>query len=153
MKKVHLVVVGKLKDRNLEEIEKSFAQRITSLDFKVHELKSSSEDRKSEGRVIIKKIQDLKKSGSAHVAALSEFGKERSSEAYSEWLFQSLETRNQMIFLIGGAEGLDSAVYEQCDSKVSLSKLTFPHKLARLLFIEQLYRAISIKENHPYHNA
>lgn len=153
MKRVHLVVVGKLKDRNLEEIENSFTQRITSFDFRVHELKSSSEDRRSEGKVIIKKIQELKKTGSAHVAALSEFGKERSSEAYSEWIYQSLETKNQLIFLIGGAQGLDPAVYDECDSKVSLSKLTFPHKLARLLFIEQLYRAISIKENHPYHNA
>ncbi len=87
------------------------------------------------------------------MAALSEFGKERTSEAYSEWLFQCLEARNQMIFLIGGAEGIDDAVYNECDAKISLSKLTFPHKLARLLFIEQLYRAISIKENHPYHNA
>lgn len=153
MKKLHLVVVGKLKDKNIEEIEKDFAQRIKSLDFKVHELKASAEDKSAEGKLILKKIQDISKNGAPRVIALTEFGQERDSVKFSKWLYQRLESNNQLVFIVAGAEGFDEAVIAACHEQVSLSKLTFPHKLARLLFIEQLYRAITIKEGHPYHNA
>lgn len=152
MKKLHLIVVGKLKDKNLETIEADFVQRITSLDFKIHELKANAEDKKAEGKVILKKISDISKAGQARVIALTEFGKERDSVAFSKWVYERLEGSNQLVFIIAGAEGFDPSVIEASHEQVSLSKLTFPHKLARLLFIEQIYRAITIKENHPYHN-
>lgn len=152
MKKLHLIVVGKLKDQHIEKLEQDFLQRIKSLDFTIHELKASAEDRKSEGKLILKKIQDLEKSGSTRIVALTEFGQERDSLKFSQWLFQRLENSNQIVFIIAGAEGFDPSVIQASHEQVSLSKLTFPHKLARLLFIEQIYRAITIKEGHPYHN-
>lgn len=152
MKKLHLIVVGKLKDKHIEKLEQDFAQRINSLELNIHELKASAEDKKSEGKLILKKIQDISKSGSPRIVALTEFGQERDSVKFSKWLYQNLERAPQIIFIIAGAEGFDPDVFAACHEKVSLSKLTFPHKLARLLFIEQIYRAITIQENHPYHN-
>lgn len=153
MKKLHLVVVGKLKDKNLEQVEEDFVRRIKSLSLRVHELKASSQDKAAEGKFILKKIQDISKNGAAKTVALTEFGQERDSAAFSKWLYKGLEERGQIIFVIAGAEGFAPEVLRVCDERLSLSKLTFPHKLARLLFIEQLYRAITIKEGHPYHNA
>lgn len=54
-------------------------------------------------------------------------------------------------FVIGGADGIDEALKQQADEAIRLSSLTFPHALARLILCEQLYRAISIVRNHPYH--
>ncbi len=152
MKKLHLIVVGKLKDRNIESLEKDFLQRIKSIDFQIHELKANAEDKASEGKLILKKIQDISKTSTARVIALTEFGQERDSVKFSKWLYSNLETSQQLIFIIAGAEGFDQSVLDISQDRISLSKLTFPHKLARLLFIEQIYRAITIKENHPYHN-
>ena len=59
----------------------------------------------------------------------------------------------KLVFLIGGAFGLDEAVLKRADHKWSLSKLTFPHQIVRLLLAEQIYRAWSLSNNHPYHRA
>ncbi len=152
MKKLHLIVVGKLKDKNIEALEKDFLQRINSVDFQIHELKANAQDKSSEGKLILKKIQDINKTQNCHVVALTEFGKERDSVGFSKWLYNNLESSQGLIFIIAGAEGFDASVLSASQERISLSKLTFPHKLARLLFIEQIYRAITIKENHPYHN-
>tara|TARA_Y100000780_G_scaffold230853_1_gene254113 strand:- start:97100 stop:97558 length:459 start_codon:yes stop_codon:yes gene_type:complete len=152
VKKLHLIVVGKLKDKNIESLEKDFLQRIKSVDFQIHELKANALDKASEGKLILKKIQDINKGQNSHVVALTEFGKERDSVSFSKWLYGNLESSQSLIFIIAGAEGFDPSVLAACQERISLSKLTFPHKLARLLFIEQIYRAITIKENHPYHN-
>ena len=152
MKKVHLIVVGKLKDKNLEKLEQNFLQRISSLELRIHELKANALDKVSEGKLIQKKLAELAKTGHTLVVTLTESGKERDSHSFSRWLFERLENFQQIIFIIAGAEGFDDEVLDASQERVSLSKLTFPHKLARLLFIEQIYRAITIKENHPYHN-
>ena len=55
------------------------------------------------------------------------------------------------VFLIGGADGLDSELKRRADDRIRLSSLTLPHGLARLLLCEQLYRAVSVLKNHPYH--
>lgn len=152
MKAVHLIVVGKLKDKHFEKIEADFVQRIKSVDFHIHEVKANAENPPLEAKALIKKIDDLTKGSSARIFALTEHGKERESIGFSQWLYDRLENHHQLIFLIAGAQGFDSQVLKMCHERISLSKLTFAHKLARLLFIEQLYRAITIKENHPYHN-
>jgi 23S rRNA (pseudouridine1915-N3)-methyltransferase len=57
-----------------------------------------------------------------------------------------------MVFLIGGAFGFSPEVFNRADEKIALSKLTFSHQMVRLFFLEQLYRAMSILKNEPYHN-
>jgi 23S rRNA (pseudouridine1915-N3)-methyltransferase len=58
----------------------------------------------------------------------------------------------ELIFVIGGPYGFPEEVYEKATSKISLSKMTFPHQLARLLCIEQIYRAFTILNGEPYHH-
>lgn len=149
MKSIHLITVGKLKDKNLEIIEKQFTKRIKSLSLKIHELRSSSENRDQEAKLIIKKLSEFK---APFVCALTEFGKEFYSPEFSQFLYQKFEQKDELIFIIAGAEGFGQEVLQKCHFQLSLSKLTFPHKLARVIFLEQLYRAITIQENHPYHN-
>jgi 23S rRNA (pseudouridine1915-N3)-methyltransferase len=57
-----------------------------------------------------------------------------------------------IIFVIGGAYGFSDAVYDRCDAKLSLSRLTFSHQMARTIFAEQLYRAFTIMKGEPYHH-
>jgi 23S rRNA (pseudouridine1915-N3)-methyltransferase len=63
----------------------------------------------------------------------------------------NLGTKN-LNFVVGGAYGFSKQVYQKCDMKLSLSKMTFSHQVIRLIFMEQLYRAFTIIRNEPYHN-
>lgn len=88
-----------------------------------------------------------------YLIALDEHGKQFSSEALSEFLQEraSASTKN-LVFLIGGAFGLDAAVLKRAQMKWSLSQLTFPHQLVRLILAEQVYRACTILKNEKYHH-
>jgi 23S rRNA (pseudouridine1915-N3)-methyltransferase len=152
-KTVHLIVVGKLKDKHLEILEQDYLVRIKNPELEIHEVKARAEEKSLEGQEVLKKIKEISKDGSAHIIALCEDGVERNSVSFSNWLFDKLETQaGKLIFVIAGAEGHSDEFMQKVSDKVSLSKLTFPHKIARILFIEQFYRAITIKNNHPYHN-
>jgi len=65
---------------------------------------------------------------------------------------QMISRIRRMIFLIGGAHGFDPTVYQRAQYQISLSKMTFPHDMARLMAMEQLYRAFSILHHSPYHH-
>ena len=148
-RELHLIVVGKLKDSHLEAIEAEYLKRLHNPQLMIHELKASAENKLAEGEAIIKKVKDL---GGGHVVALSEWGKTRHSVAFSEWLAPLIERSSRIIFVIAGAEGFAPEVLSLCQERLSLSELTFPHKLARIILIEQLYRAQTIRTGHPYHN-
>jgi len=152
-KSIHLIVVGKLKSSNFEAIEKDYLQRISNPQLKIHEVKANAENVQAEGLEVIKKIKDISKDSTSFVITLSEDGIQRESTEFSNWLFNIVENHQQkIIFVIAGAQGHSAEVVKLSNQKLSLSKLTFPHKIARILFIEQFYRAITIKNNHPYHN-
>ena len=149
MKSVYLLTVGKLKDKNLEAIEYSYIKRINNPKLKIVEVKSSAENKEAEAKEILKKIYSL--SSNPFVITLTEFGKELDSYKFSKWFFNTLENKD-IFFVICGAEGPDKILLDKTDYKLSLSQMTMPHKLARIIFIEQIYRAITIEQNHPYHN-
>jgi 23S rRNA (pseudouridine1915-N3)-methyltransferase len=151
-KSLHLITVGKLKDKNLESLEDSYLKRINNPSLVIHEVRARAENKVQEGLEVLKKIKDIAKEQAPYVIALSEFGKEYESPNFSKWLFQKIESEKIIIFVIAGAEGHSDDVLKLVKSKLSLSKLTFPHKIARILFVEQFYRAITINNNHPYHN-
>src|SRR5580704_406965 len=88
---------------------------------------------------------------SEFVAALDERGTELSTRELAAWLRQRMHAGADLAFLIGGADGLASQVLERADFRWSLSRLTLPHAMVRVLLAEQLYRAHSILTNHPYH--
>ena len=148
-RQIHLIVVGKLKDSHLEAIESDYLKRINNPELLIHELKASAENKEAEGEAILKKVKDL---GGGHMVAMTEWGKRYSSVAFAEWSQAQLEKSNKLIFIIAGAEGFASEVLNLCQERLSLSELTFPHKLARILLVEQLYRAQTIRTGHPYHN-
>ena len=89
----------------------------------------------------------------AVVVALDENGREFSSLAFSEFLEKKMVSGNrQLVFIIGGAFGISSDFLDNCTDKISLSLMTFSHQMARLIFIEQLYRGFTIIKNEKYHH-
>lgn len=89
----------------------------------------------------------------AYVVALDQDGATPDSLALAALLEKWLGLARPVCFLIGGAEGLDGAVTARADSLLSLGRLTWPHMLARVMLVEQLYRARMIATGHPYHRA
>jgi len=151
-RELHLIVVGKLKDAHLEAIEKDYLKRINNPELIIHEVKASAENKIAEGEAILKKVRDITQGGSAHLIAMTEWGKRSTSVAFAEWTKTLIERPAKIFFLIAGAEGFSDEVLKNCQERISLSELTFPHKLARILLVEQLYRAQTIRTGHPYHN-
>lgn len=86
-----------------------------------------------------------------HVIALCIEGAAMSSEAFADRLAALRQSGKRPVFLIGGSQGLSDEVISRADERLSLSRLTFPHQLARVLLLEQLYRAFKILHNERYH--
>jgi len=82
---------------------------------------------------------------------LDESGDLYDSQTFAKWLNKIMINDSNVDFLIGGAFGIDDSIKQVANHKISLSKLTFPHKFVPMLLLEQLYRAMSINQNHPYH--
>lgn len=83
--------------------------------------------------------------------ALDERGKMLTTRGLADWLGTLAAAGTSPAFLIGGADGLDAGLKARAVHTLSLSALTLPHALARLVLVEQLYRAVCILKNHPYH--
>lgn len=109
---------------------------------------SENDLKKKEGEII---LQMLDKQD--YVVALDERGKQLTSEGVAEFInTRANESTRRVIFLIGGAFGIHENVLKAAQFKWSLSNLTLPHQLVRLLLAEQLYRAFSILRNEKYHH-
>src|SRR5690242_18707175 len=88
-----------------------------------------------------------------YLVALDERGKPFSSEGLANFIqVRANSSVKNLVFLIGGAFGIDEAVLKRADHKLSLSQLTFPHQLVRLILAEQVYRACTILKNEKYHH-
>ena len=85
------------------------------------------------------------------LVVLDERGTQYTSVELSRWLGKQLETGKGLVFCIGGDEGLAERVRQKAGLVWSLSKLTFPHRMARVLLLEQIYRAFTIVKGLPYH--
>lgn len=109
---------------------------------------SVAQQKQKEGELIIAKIKT-----SDFVVLLDENGKKYRSEDFASFIEKKMIAgiRN-MVFVIGGPYGFSSDVYQKCDTKVSLSDMTFSHQMVRLIFVEQLYRAMTIINGEPYHH-
>lgn len=87
------------------------------------------------------------------VVLLDENGKEYRSVDFARWMEKKMANVNKrLVFVIGGPYGFSQKVYEAAEEKISLSKLTFSHQMVRLVFVEQLYRAMTILNGGPYHH-
>ena len=87
------------------------------------------------------------------VVLLDERGNEYTSKAFAEFLAQKMLTSiKRIVFVIGGPYGFSEEVYKRANMKISLSKMTFSHQMVRMIFTEQLYRAMTILKGEPYHH-
>lgn len=87
----------------------------------------------------------------ALVVALDERGRSCSSGEFADFLTRQRDSAQAVVFIIGGADGLDQRLRDRADRLIALGPMTWPHALARVLLIEQIYRAHSIMIGHPYH--
>lgn len=85
------------------------------------------------------------------VVALDEQGRQRSTAELAQWLAQRLADGRDLSFVIGGPDGHAPEVLQRAQDRWSLSRLTLPHQLVRVVFIEQIYRAVTLLDGHPYH--
>ena len=134
-----------------------YAKRLPAREIKLEckELKPEAREGKSIAQAMsleAAKIQAAIPKG-ALVLALDERGQDVTSMALAQKLQHWQAEHSQVVFIIGGADGLEPAFKAQCDGLIRLSSLTLPHGMVRVLFAEQLYRAYTININHPYHRA
>ena len=155
--KIALVQTGKTTDKNVAGIADLYVSRIKKyIPFEIitlPDIKNSAtlpvQDQKiKEGKKILQAFND-----DDFIVLLDEKGKEFRTAEFSSWMEKSLMiSRKRIVFVIGGAWGFSDEVYGRADLRISLSKMTFPHQLVRLLFLEQLYRIFTIIRGEPYHH-
>ena len=117
-------------------------------DLKDRKHLNSEQIKEKEAVLILEKIASAN-----FTVLLDEHGKEFSSVEFAGFLQKTMNAgTREMFFVIGGAFGVAESVKQKADLTVSLSRMTFTHQLIRLLFAEQLYRAMTILKNEPYHN-
>lgn len=88
-----------------------------------------------------------------YVVALETGGKSFGTEQLAQWLSERLGDGREVLFLIGGPDGLAPECVKRANLRLSLSALTLPHALVRVVLAEQIYRAMSVLKGHPYHRA
>ncbi len=152
--RINLVAVGKLRRREWRETQRDYQKRLNRFTHvRLVEVKDSvgkgfpdTVAMQREGEQLLQASQK-----SARRFLLTSDGTEMTSETFASFVGKQLEVYGDIAFLIGGPLGFSDEVIAAVDGRVSLSRLTFPHELARILFWEQLYRAFTILNRVPYH--
>lgn len=155
--KIHFWSVGKNHDPYIKTGVEEFTKRISNyytVEWSILPLPKNSgmlseaELKKKEGEIVIDRL--LKDD---YLIVLDERGKQLTSEGLADFLQKrSNESLKNIVFLIGGAYGIDEAVMKRANFKWSLAQLVFPHQLVRLILAEQVYRACTINRNEKYHH-
>lgn len=156
--KTTLILVGKTNNVHVSSLCDDYVQRLGhyNLGFSmtvVPDLKntknmSAQQQNTLECNSILKLIQP-----SDFVVLLDEHGKEYDSLSFSKWVNGKMSTvSKRLVFVIGGPYGFSDEIYARANEQLSLSKMTFSHQMIRLIFIEQLYRAMTILKGEPYHH-
>jgi 23S rRNA (pseudouridine1915-N3)-methyltransferase len=142
-----IIAVGRLKEAYFAAAADEYAKRIGGFgSFGKVSLVDVKDDRDT-GREILAKIPPQ-----SYVFALCVEGKQLSSEAFAASLEQIyLSEKKGICFLIGGSDGLPEEVKAAANMRLSMSDMTFPHRLAKIMLLEQIYRALSIQNNQKYH--
>jgi len=109
---------------------------------------SESQQKEKEGELILKSLQP-----GDYLVLLDEKGKDFTSSGFASYMEKKTHTvSKRLVFVIGGPYGFSNSVYNAASEKISLSKMTFSHQMIRLIFVEQIYRAMTILNNEPYHH-
>ena len=155
--RIHLIAVGHRRPEWEQEGFREYARRMPpELSVELHEVAPS---KRTTGRSAKRHVEDegrrivaVTPSG-ARVVALDETGATWSTVEFANCLERWMHDGRDLALLIGGADGLAPACIESAEHRWSLSPLTLPHGLARIVVAEQLYRASTILRRHPYHRA
>lgn len=155
--KTTLLVVGRTVEKHFITAIGDYLQRTKrylSFDMEViPELKntkslSADQIKEREGEMILRALQP----GDV-VVLLDEHGKEMRSIEFADYMKRKMNTvSRRLVFVIGGAYGFSDKVYGAAHEKISMSKMTFSHQMIRLIFVEQVYRAMTILQGSPYHH-
>ena len=140
-----VLVIGKLKDKHFQSRVEEYSKWLTQ-NNKIEILELPDSTKEKENELLLKHIE---KENHAYIVALSEDGKELTSRELASKLGS---IQSKIIFIIGGPYGLTNEVKQRADFLWSLSKLTFTHEFARLILLEQLFRASNIQMGGSYHN-
>ena len=160
MQKVNILCIGKIKEKYFTDAVSEYSQRLGAfckfsiIELPEEKIRSNTPNRAridevllSEGRRILQKV-----GGSDYVFAMCIEGRQLSSEELSETLQNiSVSGKSTADFIIGGSYGLSGEVKNRADFRLSMSKMTFPHQMARMILSEQIYRAFEISTNGKYH--
>lgn len=138
--RIRILAVGKVRKGWVLEGIATYLKRLPGL--QVVELRDAGKAKEAEA--VLAALQP-----GEQLVVMAEEGQTFDSPAFAERLEGSGSER--LVFVIGGAEGIDPALKARASWKLSLSPMTFPHELARLLLLEQLYRALTIQQGGPYH--
>ena len=143
---IRILCVGKIKENYLKELINDYEKRIN----KYHKLEiievKDNDDIKKETIELRKYLNDKH-----YNIALTIDGKNYDSIQFSKYIDNLFNNNGIITFIIGGSNGLDESILNECDDYVSFSKLTFPHGLFRGILLEQIYRTFKINNNECYH--
>ena len=154
--KTTLLVVGKTTDERLSSLIGEYQQRLSHYmpfefvvvpDIKNAKSLSQEQLKTAEGEALLARI-----SPATEVILLDEHGREFRSTEFADFLQKKMGSGRDLTFVIGGAYGFSPAVYQRANGKLSLSQMTFSHQMIRIMAIEQIYRAMTILRNEPYHH-
>lgn len=156
--KVVVLLIGKNNEKFISEGIEIYASRIKKYCgfeiITIPELKNTKNMPEDEQKIKEgKKIQEFL-GKEDYCILLDERGNEYDTVTFARWIErQAVVSTKRLVFVVGGPYGFSDEVYSRSDIKISLSKMTFPHQLVRLLFMEQLYRAFTVIKGEPYHHA
>lgn len=155
--KISLIVIGKTNSKFLMDGINEYTKRLSYyLPFSIEYLPDVKNNRKLtveqqmviEGNNILNAIEK-----SDYVVLLDEHGKEFTSMEFSKYIEKKMSSvPKRLVFVVGGPYGFTQEVKDRANEKISMSKMTFSHEMIRLIFTEQLYRAMTILNNEPYHH-
>ena len=155
--KIKLLMIGKTVDSDLMKMIENYRKRLTHYvnfetvifpDIKKTKSLTAEQVKEKEAELLLSKLEQTDE-----VILLDERGKTFTSVQFSRFLEERLlYSAKNVTFVIGGVYGFSERVYERADSLFSLSAMTFSHQMIRLLFVEQLYRAMTIIKGEPYHH-
>jgi 23S rRNA (pseudouridine1915-N3)-methyltransferase len=139
--------VGKASDALGQAQQAEYEKRLSKWAAVTWQLISHDGSKEAESRLILKHLKPAD-----FVVLLDERGQQPDNEALVADLEKWLMSGRQIVFVIGGAYGVDRQVFDRADYVWSFSKLVFPHQLMRVLLLEQLYRTFSLRDGRTYHH-
>lgn len=155
MLKINLVAMGDIKEKYLKEAIAEYSKRLSKfVSLNIIELKENIAKSNSEKDILLALEKDsieITKHLKGQVILLDIGGKELTSVEFSKYLSTIALRTSELTFVIGASNGLADSLKQKAGDRISFSKMTFPHQLMRVIFLEQLYRAFTIINNIAYH--